>query len=68
MPSVEQIAPTASARPRRGSVSGRKRGAASIMAMPIGALMKNPTRQDSRPAKMPPTTRPTVAATPATAA
>jgi hypothetical protein len=32
------------------------------------ALMKKPTRQDSQPAKMPPTTRPIVAATPVTAA
>jgi hypothetical protein len=30
--------------------------------------MKKPTRQDSQPANMPPTTRPTVDATPATAA
>ena len=33
------------ARPR--SVSGRKRGAASIMAMPIGTLMKKPTRHET---------------------
>jgi hypothetical protein len=68
MPSVEAAAPTASVWPRRGSVSGRKRGAASIIAIPIGRLMKNPARHDSQPAKMPPTTRPTVDATPATAA
>ncbi|MEA2287856.1 MAG: hypothetical protein QOJ21_3899 [Solirubrobacteraceae bacterium] len=68
IPNVELMAPAASSRPGRGSVSGRRRGAASIMAMPIGALMKKPTRQDSQPAKMPSTTSPTVAATPATAA
>ena len=68
MPSVEASAPATSAPPRRGAVSGRKRGAASIIATPIGSLMKKPTRHESQPAKMPPRTSPTVDATPATAA
>jgi hypothetical protein len=68
MASVEVSAPGMSSCPGRRSVSGSTRGAASTIAMPIGRWMKNPTRQESHPAKMPPSTSPTVSPTPATAA
>jgi hypothetical protein len=67
MPSVEQGAPTTPSLPGRGRVSGRKRGAATIMAMPIGTLMKNPTRQENTLVKIPPSTRPKPAPMPGTA-
>ena len=67
MPAVEVIAPVRSKWPLRRSVSGRKRGASSMSAMPIGTLMNMPRRQETQAVSMPPSTSPTLPPAPATA-
>ena len=67
MPRVELAAPATSKRPLTGSLSWIKRRAAHSMAIPIGRLIKKPTRHDSHSASTPPSTSPTLAAIPATA-
>ncbi len=67
MPSVARTAPATSKRPVLGWVSGMNRGASTIIAMPIGTLMKKPARQDTQSARAPPITSPRLAPIPAAA-
>lgn len=58
MPTVELRAPARSNAPAYVSVSAMQRFAASIMTIPIGTLMKKPTRHEIQSASTPPSTRP----------